>query len=378
MTRIAVSATALVDYSPERWRLIQVDSASTPELVVEAKSGAPFRYNGAFAVSRDLPDAGEILEADLGQVVLGWSQESASWQLGITLSPEISLARSSRWFELLRFTHPDASVFEPRATQLGSALAQTLGIPFAADSLAPAPPPEPEPVPLPPLPLDLGMWRMEEGADAEGGSGESRLLRERRWLRAKQRQFLWYALLIAAYLWVSIATLNNDLALPNAGTLIPNPAWLPWLGIGVAVALVLLNLRVARLILGEPDRVVVNRFEKSVAAMRGSRQRWKVSAGNIQSVYVSEQVKKRGRRPTVMHGEINLHMLDGSFRPLLVERDKLVDCLLPGVDHEADKLRPTGVNPLEAADANTALQAAGAHIAASLGDLPVWYDRRLK
>ena len=109
MPRIAVSANSLVDYSPERWRLIQVDDPAQPKLLVEAKTGLPLRYNGYFAVSRDLPESGEILGADLGQVVLGWSNESSSWQLGVTLSPEISLARSSRWFELLRFTHPDAS-----------------------------------------------------------------------------------------------------------------------------------------------------------------------------------------------------------------------------------------------------------------------------
>ena len=105
MPRIAVSTNSLVDYSPDRWRLIQVYDAAEPKLIVEAKAGLPFRYNGYFAVSRDLPEAGEIQLADLGQVVLGWSNETSSWQLGLTLSPELSLARSSRWFELLRFTN---------------------------------------------------------------------------------------------------------------------------------------------------------------------------------------------------------------------------------------------------------------------------------
>ena len=112
MPRIAVSANSLVDYCPDRWRLIQVYDADAPKLIVEAKAGLPFRYNGYFAVSRDLPEAGEIQLADLGQVVLGWSNDSSSWQLGLTLSPELSLARSSRWFELLRFTNPDADAHE--------------------------------------------------------------------------------------------------------------------------------------------------------------------------------------------------------------------------------------------------------------------------
>ena len=207
MPRIAVSANSLVDYSPERWRLIQVDDPAAPKLLVEAKTGLPLRYNGYFAVSRDLPESGEILEADLGQVVLGWSNESNSWQLGVTLSPEISLARSSRWFELLRFTHPDASLHEARAIQLGAALAKTLDIPFA--STAPVEiAPEPQAIVLEALPLDLGLWRLEEAEQKRGG-GELRLLREKRWLRAWQRQLAWYGLLTAVYLWVSIATLDE-------------------------------------------------------------------------------------------------------------------------------------------------------------------------
>ena len=238
MPRIAVSANSLVDYSPDRWRLIQVYDTDAPKLIVEAKRGLPFRYNGYFAVSRDLPETGEIQLADLGQVVLGWSNETNSWQLGLTLSPELSLARSSRWFELLRFTNPDADAHEGAAAQLGAALADTLGIPFSSTTPLTMEP-EPEPIPLEPLPLDLGLWRLEEAPHLQGGDGEMRLIREKRWLRAKQRQIAWYGVLTLVYLWVSIATLTSDLGLPIAGTLIPNPAWLPYLGIVVAVLLLL-------------------------------------------------------------------------------------------------------------------------------------------
>ena len=237
MTRIAVSANSLVDYSPDRWRLIQVDDPEKPKLLVEAKIGAPLRYNGYFAVSRDLPESGEILEADLGQVVLGWSEESASWQLGLTLSPEISLARSSRWFEVLRFQNDDPGIHEELATQLGKALARALDIPFVSSEAALEVEPEPEPIRLVDLPLDLGMWRLQRTTSKGANDGELRLMREKRWLQGKLRQIAWYGLWTVVYLFVSLATLTNELGLPIAGTLIPNPAWLPYLGIAVAILL---------------------------------------------------------------------------------------------------------------------------------------------
>lgn len=378
MTRIAVSANALVDYSPERWRLIKVEDPKAPKLVLEAKRNAPLRFDAYFAASRDLPESGEVLEADLGQVVLGWSNESESWQLGLTLSPEISLARSSRWFEILRFTHPDPAFHEENASKLGKALAQALDIPFASTEAGIKAEPAPEPISLVDLPLHLGMWRLQPADERGEGDGQLRLLREKRWLQARLRQIAWYGLWTAVYLWVSIATLNNELGLPIAGTLIPNPAWLPYLGLVVAALLVLAIARQVMIIWREPDALLIHPWERSVGAWRGGKQLWKVKSGSVQSVYASEVVKKRGRRPTILHGEINLHLLDGSFLSLITDREKIVDALLPGNDPTAEKQRPEGVLALEPAEATTALQAAAIHIARSLGELPVWYDRRLR
>ena len=184
--------------------------------------------------------------------------------------------------------------------------------------------PEPEPIPLAPLPLDLGLWRLEEASHMHGGEGELRLSRDKRWLRAKQRQIAWYGVLTLVYLWVSIATLTSELGLPIAGTLIPNPAWLPYLGIVVAVLLLLAIGRQLLVILRQPNAIVINQYEKTVSASRGVRQLWKVNAGGVQSIYASELVKKRGRKPTVLHGEINLHLLDGRFMPILIDHEK--DC----------------------------------------------------
>ena len=378
MTRIAVSSNSLVDYSQDRWRLIQIDDSAEPKLVLEAIAGAPLRFNGYFAVSRDLPEAREILKADLGQVLLGWSSESESWQLGLTLSPEISLARSSRWFEVLRLTNSDPAVYEKTAAQLGKALARTLDIPFVSSELGIDEAPEPEPIPLVDLPLDLGMWRLQPASSKAGGEGELELRRDKRWLQSKLRQIAWYGFWAAVYLWVSIATLTSELGLPIAGTLIPNPAWLPVLGIAVALLLFLMILRQVWIVLREPDAMTINPWEKTISARRGGGQLWRVNAGAVQSVYASEVLKKRGRRHTVFHGEINLHLLDGSFMPLRVNSDKITDGMLAGIDPLAEKNRPDGVNLLEPAEVATALQAAAVHIALNLGELPVWYDRRLR
>lgn len=365
----------LVDYSEDRWRLIQIDAADAPTLLVEVKAGKGFRYDDGFAITRALPPLGEVAPRDIGEVVLGWSQEEAAWQLGMTLSPELSFSRSSRWFEVLRVNDPDQSRSERTIQQIGLALADVLGKPFVASTPGDAIS-EPEPIALIDLPLDLGNWILQETRQAE--ESELRFKRDRRWIRAKVRQIAWYGLLAAFYAWVSIASLTHELALPNAGTLIPDPSLLPYLGLGVSLLLLLMIALQIKQIIQLPDALVISATTRRVSALRGDDLRWGTDAGRIQSVYASELVKKRGRRSVVFHGEINLHMIDGSFQRLLVEDDKRSDALLPGCDAESEKNRPSGVSLLEPDAVSTALQAAAVHVAVCLGDLPVWYDRRFK
>jgi len=375
MTRIAVSDNMLVDYSEDRWRLIQLDAAAAPTLLVEVKAGRSFRYDDDFGNRRALPPLGEVAPRDIGEVVLGWSEEEAAWQLGMTLAPDLSFSRSSRWFEVLRIDDADQSRSQRTVQQIGLALADVLGKPFVAstpgDAMA-----APEPIPLIDLPLDLGDWIL--GARTKADQSELQFARDRRWIRARYRQIAWYGLLAAFYAWVSITSLIHELALPNAGTLIPDPSLLPYLGIGVSLLLLVMIALQVKKIMGEPDTLVISADKQSVNALRGGGLRWQVDAGAVQSVYASELVKKRGRRPVVFHGEINLQMIDGSFRRLLVEDDKRADALLPGCDAVIEKNRPSGVSVLEPDAVATALQAAAVHVAVCLGDLPVWYDRRFK
>ncbi len=376
MTRIAVSENALVDYGENRWRLIQLDEDATPTLLVEVRAGKNFRYDEYFATTRALPPLGEVAAHDIGQVVLGWSDEGAAWQLGMTLSPDLSFTRSSRWFEVLRFANLDA---EQAARQVGQALADMLGRPFIASS--PALADEPESMSLVDLPLDLGTWqvqRQRQSDEAKTKGRSLRLIRKPSWLNAKVRGIAWYGVLAAVYAWVSLSTLGSDLALPNAGTLIPDPSLLPYLGLVVFVLLLLQIIRQLWHIHHEPDTLVIDAAGQSISALRGDHTLWQVSADGVQSLYASELVKKRGKRSIIFHGEINLHLVDGKFRRVLIEFDKRSDSLLPGIDVQNDKQRPAGVSVLPADSVATALQAAARHIAIALGDLPVWYDRRFK
>lgn len=378
MTQITVSDNFVVDYSDQQWRLIRISDHEEQNARVTVEAGGGFCYNSYFADIHDLPDEGEIAADDIIEVTLGWSYKTDAWQLSIVLSPDLAAGRSSRGCEALRFIDPDMSAYEQDAKDVGQALADVLGKPFVITPPEEAPPPEP--IPLADLPLDIGIWRLQAGAPAVPGAAPSevRFVRNKSWARAKMRQIAWYGLMAAVYVWVAAASISSELALPNTGTLIPNPQILPYMGIGVAVLLILLIGQRVWQFMREPDAILISSYEGSVIALRGRQVRWKVNAKNVQSVYVSELVKKRSRRPTVYHSEINLHLVKGRFRRVMAEDRKLANPLLPGADPLSEQDRGAGVAVLDPKQASTALQAAAVHIAACLDDLPVWHDRRYK
>lgn len=373
MTTITVSEHLAVEYSSLQWRLIRISDREEQKAKVTVEAGGGFCYSSLFASMRDLPDEGEIAADDITAVTLGWSYKTDAWQLSIVLSPDMVAARSSRRCEVLRFWDPDRSVYKQDAKNVGLALARVLGNkPFVTKPPEEAPPPEP--IPLADLPLEVGIWRLQPGA----APGELRFLRSTSWMRAKMRQIAWYVLLAVLYAWVAAASMSSELALPNTGTLIPDPQILPYLGIGAAILLILLIGQQIRHILRQPDTILISSYERSIIARRGHKVCWKVNANGVQSVYASELVKKRGRRPTVYHSEINLHLVNGRFRPVIVEDGKLTNALLPGADRYTKKNRAVGVTILEPQEVSTTLQAAAIHISVCLDGLPVRYDRRYK
>jgi len=379
MTQILASNNLTVDFSYDRWRLIQQQDGEEPKLIAEVQPNSDFRYDKYFATTRQLPAEGEVARDDISQVVLGWSYETDAWQLGMTLSPRLATSRSSRWCELVRFVDPDLSVHEYDAKAVGQALADVLGKPF--QNVPPSQPPAPEPIPLPDLPLDVGIWTLQRVMTSEGltsREGEVHLIRSKQWVSEKIRKILWYAFWVVVYIWVSTATMTSDLALPNAGTLLPDPKILPYLGLGVAVLLVGLVIQQIWQLRTEPDNLIISPYERSITARRGRIVRWKINANSIQSVYVSEVVKRREKKPTVYHCELNLHLVNGSFQRVLVDDEKITDATLPNVDDMGQKTQGEGVIPLDAHGVTTRLQAFALHIAECLGELPTWYDLRYK
>jgi len=379
MTKITASNNITVDFSYDKWRLIQQNDGEDPKLIAEVQPEADFRYNKYFATTRHLPEVGQIPSDNISQVVLGWSYETDAWQLGITLSPQLAAERSSRWCELVRFVDPDISVYEHDAKAVGQALADVLKKPFR--DVPPATVPAPTPKPLPELPLSVGIWTLDRVMSSQGltsREGEMHLVRSKSWINDKRRKIAWYGLWVVVYLWVSIATLTSTLALPNAGTLLPDPHVLPYLGIGVAALLVGLIVQQIWLMRTQPDNIIVNPYERSIIARRGRHVRWKISANSIQSVYASEMVKKREKKPTVYHSELNLHLVNRGFQSILIEEDKIDDANLPDVEYVHNKNEGEGVTPLDSHNVETRLQAFALHIAQCLGDLPAWHDLRYK
>ena len=379
MTQITASNHITVDFSYNRWQLIQQNNGEEPRLIAEVQPNADFRYDKYFATTRLLPDEGHLSRDDISQIVLGWSYETDAWQLGMTLTPKLAGPRNSRWCELVRFVDPDLSVHEHNAKTVGQALADVLGKPFR--DIAPSTTPAPEPVPLPELPLSVGIWTLDlvmTGAGLTSRQGEVRLTRSKSWINEKLRKILWYLLWVVIYAWVAVATLTSKLALPNAGTLLPDPQILPYLAFGVIALLVGLILQQLWQIRSEPDNITVSPYERSITARRGRNVRWKISANSIQSVYASEMVKKREKKPVVYHSELNLHLVSGDFQRILVEDEKLKDATLPLINSMSEKPRSEGVTPLDSHNVTTRLQAFALHVATCLGDLPAWYDLRFK
>ena len=167
----------------------------------------------------------------------------------------------------------------------------------------------------------------------------------------------------------------TDLALPNAGALLPDPELLPYLGIGTAAILLGMILLGLYEIISNPNRIVVDGPQHKVAAMRGNSEQWYKNGRDLQSIYVTQVVNKRGKKRNVYHGEINLFLQDGKFQQVIEQ---------PHQEEEIHEIQPSdapaaeAVTSLTSATAVTDLQMAGLYIADTLGGLPAWYDQRIK
>lgn len=379
MSQISAADNLLIDIEPHRWRLFK-NAESENGLIIDATRGEPLRLDGQFSRLRRLPPEGLLPLSDVQRVVLGWSGKDESWHLGLVLEPQLAAQRGSRWCEIAHWPDPDTTVFVDLATEAGRSLASIVGRSF--NLIPPRPQPAPAapapPAPLPDLPLRMGIWTLSWGENNTHIPPEARALIFRRassWAFSRVTRIIWYGLWVVVYIILSIATLTRTLALPNSGTMLPTPELLPVLGL--AAALILLGMIAYLLyeLVSKPDHIIVDPRSRLVVALRGEGERWRVAAGDVYSVYVTQVVGKKGGKPVVQHGELNLHLGVEDFQRIL--EDDSAEA--PDRPWKANvPLDQDIITPLNGDIVNTNLQAAGLYVARALGNLPCWYDQRVR
>lgn len=383
MTQIAAAGNAIIDFDQTTWQLNRADG----QTIMKASPDG-LHYGERFARSRRLPEEGHLPRALVVQVVAGWQARDESWHLGVIIGPPLSEQRGSRWCELAHWPDPDQSVFDALIREAGQSLGDVLRVPFV---LVPPrrsvpitePTPPPPTVELLPLPIKAGLWRMERVTTAdESAKGtpvepdQLVLTRSGVWLRQHVFRALWYVFWMAIYLVLSIATLTSEIALPNAGTLLPNPQVLPYVGLGTAVLLAILVLWNLYRGLSGVNTIIVDPVRRSLSGWRGGRQRWYLTAGDIHALYVSELVKRRQDDPNIEHGEINVHLGEKQFRFVLQQSAPESNDRAP-IPMEKPPRKKDALLPLRREMAFSHLQTIGLYMAEAL-DVPCWYDMRVK
>lgn len=368
MNQLSAADNHTIFIRDDRWRLL------AHERPIAEASADGLRYGGKFAQTRRLLQDGLLPTTQLLQVVLGWQQTDEAWHLGIVVNPELAATRGSRWIELVHWPDPDIYVFEETGKQAGQALAKVLGIGFYA-----IPPQRPiaEAAPrrsLPQPPFAFDMWRFDHAEDDKRRYVIERLAR---WRLRRYWRVSWYAMWAVVYFTLSIATLTSDIALPNAGTLLPNPQLLPYLGIATGFLLIILIIWQLLQIARQPNRFEVDTNTRTISAYVGERKKWDVPAVAVQSVYISEILRKREQGPATEYGEINLHLGGGKFQFVLKQEERVEDSSIPQPEEMPERDQEQLIE-LNSDNVFTDMQATALYIAEGLGGLPVWYDMRMK
>lgn len=363
--QIAAAENMLILFDPGIWRLTQHTDFGPDRAVLEARPDG-LLFNEDFALTRRLPAIGKLPAKYVRQVVVGWSHDDDAWHLGLLLARDLADIRGSRWCEVANWPDPDPDVFLELATHAGEALAQTLDVPF--NLIEPRPEGDrPRPVELPPLPIDLGTWKLESVSD-----GVLALVRAPRWRLSHILRILWYLFWVGIFTLLSVATLENNLALPNSGILLPEPELLPYLGIGVTLVLLGMTAYLVYELLTLPTNITIDGPNGEIITLHDQRIRSRQSRAALQSIYVTHVIKQRRQRNFIKHGEINLYLTNARFEQLVEQEAR--------DEEEADYARSLdlddGVIPLQPAETLSDLQAVGLHIARTLGDIPCFYDQR--
>lgn len=366
LTHIRADNAITIELHPSRWKIVRDEGVSGGRTLFEVGNYGETLYAADFAEAHKLPSEG-LPDGAVRQVLLGWSPRLAAWQLGLLFSESFTEQRGSRWLELARWHDPDGSLHSLTANRAGSALARVMRLPFKViaprleDNAHLAKPPKP----LPPLPLALGDWSI---AQEDGGLV---LERQRSWANTRIRRIAWYGFWVFAYVTVAILSLTVKLGLPNAGTLLPAPHLLPYMGLAVAVVLVYLVAKNLMELLSTPNRIQVSAVQHEISAFRGDSQVWTMHGRKVLGVYVSEVAQQRKDKRLLQHSELNLMIGDGAFTHVLTSESE------HEFKVEGDLRKDGSIAPLTQDDVQTPPQAAALYIAHALGEVPAYHDQRL-
>lgn len=232
-------------------------------------------------------------------------------------------------------------------------------------------------LPLPQPPFKTGLWTLEYDPN-----GVLQYRRSASWVWSRLGRAAWYTFWALVYVFLAYATLNSTLALPNAGTMLPSPEILPYLGLASAVLLFVLVLYILIDAILSPGLLVIDPYTQTIRMQRRDQTIWSKNAADVQSVYVSHIVelkhkKRNGQKEPewhIQHGELNLHLGEKKFKCFLrvEEADEQ-----PIDDFIAYVYGDDGVRPLVVEGVATPMQGAAMTIGQALG-VPVYYDHRVK
>lgn len=368
LKRLAAAERSIIEITETTWRLLRLNDLGEELAHVVIQKNEPMRYSSEFASTRRLPSSRALPLYLIAQVVLGWSHEDEAWRLGLVVVPDLAAARKSRWCEIANWPDPDHDVFGKIAQEAGEALADILGLPFKV--IPPRPQIQTTPAHIPDLPIFIQWW---DAVDENESS--LALIRPARWIRARVMRMGWCFLLMVIYILLSVTTLNTNLALPNAGTMLPSPELLPYLGLVVAVIMAVLVVAIGYDLLLKPNRIVFDGQSRKVKGYRGDTVKWEKDGRDFKAIYVSHVIQKRRNKEFIRLSEINLHLGEKQFDRLLDETPK------HNQEYFSNEKMKEGVYPLMPATADTpvsAMQGLALNIARVMGGLPVMYDHRVR
>ncbi|MBN1680071.1 MAG: hypothetical protein JW966_07250 [Anaerolineae bacterium] len=317
-----------IEFDLTRWALLngarQPDQPNTLPPLVEAR---PDRIvcSQAFAKARQIPGEGQLIPADVARVVVGWAPESRNWRMGLLIAARPETNYQMRWCGLASWPSGATTEHFDEAKQAGQSLARVIGRPF---HLVPAPTravnlisdTQPLQATAPMMSVDMAPLRLMIEPKTPPFEFEN-------WsLNAVPRGLIWQhdtrwvlgaALRVPVLAILSVLFFVLGIGSQTSGMASVEPAWLPWAGLAVGAALVVMTVLHFRSLLVTSDIVI----DSTVREVRCQSRflgitRWRVPFAEVAYVLVSQTPahtshRETGGGPVSTTQNVWLHLYDG-------------------------------------------------------------------